>query len=155
MGILKKILIGLGSLFALIIVLAVVMGGFSARFKREQTPFVTTFVTDLSRRWELADVYDRLSNDFIEQANTPNGRQAMQQIRTLGALQSVQDMELRNYNAGTAGTTAVFAFKGTFENNAALVTVTVLKKSGMVRVQGFHVDPIPGGNLRSPARAQT
>jgi hypothetical protein len=112
-------------------------------------------VTDLSRRWELADVYDRLTNNFIQLANTPNGRQPMQQIRVLGALQSVRDFELCNYAAGTAGTTAAFSLKDAFENDAALVPVTVLKKSGTVRVHGFHVDPIPGGGICSPTRAQT
>lgn len=155
MRIVKKILVGLGSIFALLVVLAFVMGISSARFKTQQTPFVTSFVTDLSHRWEIGDVYDRLSNSFIEQASTADGQQALQRLRSLGALRSVQDLELRNYFAGTSGTTAVFAFKGAFENGVGLVTVTLLKKSGAVRVQAFHVDPMAGGAVQSPARAQT
>jgi hypothetical protein len=38
MRVLKKILIGLGSLIGLIIASAVLMGLFSARFKSQQTP---------------------------------------------------------------------------------------------------------------------
>src|ERR1700728_4174418 len=109
MGFLKKVLLGLGSVFGLLIVFIIVMGIFSVRFKDQQSGFVTTFVTDLSRRWELADVYARVSNTLIEQADTAEGRQAMQRIRALGALRSVQDLELRSYNVGTFGTTAVFA----------------------------------------------
>jgi hypothetical protein len=155
MRILKNILIGLGSLFGLLIVFAIVTGISSARFKSEQTAFVTKYATDLSRRWELADVYDRPSNSLIEQAATPQGQQAMQQFRALGALRSVKDVDLRNYMMGSPGTTAAFALKGTFDNEKALVTVTVLKNSGAVRVQGFHADPIPGHGFSSPARAQT
>lgn len=155
MRILKNVLLGLGSLFGLLVVLAIVMGISSAHFKTQQTPFVTRFVTDLSRHWELADVYDRLSNTFIEQAGSAQGRQIMQRFRTLGALRSLQDLELRNYSMTTTGTTAVFSFKGTFETDAALVTVTVLKTSGTVRVLAFHLDPIPGRNLPSLPRTQT
>jgi hypothetical protein len=155
MQIFKKILVGLGSIFALLIVFVSVMGYSSARFKAEQAPFVTKFVTDLSRQWDLADVYDRLTNDCAAQAGTAQGQQAMKRLGGLGALRSMEDLELRNYMMGTFGTTAVFAFKGTFENDQALMTVTVLKKSGTVRVQGFHADPIPGHNISSPARAQT
>jgi hypothetical protein len=155
MGVLKKCLIGLGSLFGLLIIIAIALGISSWHFKSQQTPFVTRFVADLSHRWEIADVYDRLSNSFIEQASTPDGQRSLQRIRTLGALSSIRDVELRNYTAGTLGTTAVFAFKGTFENGVALVTVTLLKKSGTVRVQGFHVDPVPGDAIPSHTRTQT
>jgi hypothetical protein len=55
----------------------------------------------------------------------------------------------------TTGTTAVFSFKGTFETDAALMSVTVLKTSGTVRVLAFHLDPIPGRNLPSLPRTQT
>jgi len=155
MQILKRVLLGLGSLFGLIVVLAIVMGISSAHFKIQQAPFVTRFVTDLSHRWELTDVYDRLSNNFIEQAGSAEGQLALRRIKTLGALRSVQDLEIRNYSMMTSGSTAIFAFKGTFDNDLALVTVTVLRKSGTVRVMAFHVDPIPGRTVPSPARAQT
>ena len=32
-----------------------------------------------------------------------------------------------------------FAFKGTFENGAAVVNLTVLKKDGTVNVTGFYI----------------
>jgi CO/xanthine dehydrogenase Mo-binding subunit len=76
-------------------------------------------------------------------------------LTPLGALRSLQDLELRNYSMTTTGTTAVFSFKGTFETDAALVTVTVLKTSGAVRVLAFHLDPIPGRNFPSLPRTQT
>jgi hypothetical protein len=154
MAIVKKLLIGLGTVFGLLIFFAIVMGISSSHFKTQQSSFVTSFVTDLSRRWELADVYDRVTNTLIQQADTAQGRQAMQRIRALGALRSIQDLELRNYYVGTGGTTAVFALKGVFENEIALVTVNLVKKAGTIRVQGFQVDPIPGSAIQAHAKAQ-
>jgi hypothetical protein len=154
MAILKKLLVGLGSVFGLLIILAIATGISSWHFKTQQSGFVTSFVTDLSRRWEVADVHDRMTNTLIQQADSAEGRQAIQRIRALGSLRSAQDLELRNYYVGTAGTTAVFALKGVFENEIAIVTVNVLKKSGTIRVQGFHVDPIPGAAVRAHAKAQ-
>jgi len=153
--ILKRVLLGLGSFCGLIIVVAIVLAMSSAHFKTQQAPFVTSFVIDLSHRWKLADVQDRLSDHFIEQASSAEGQLALRRISTLGALRSVQDLEIRNYSMMTNGTTAVFAFKGTFDNDVALVTVTVLRKSGTVRVMAFHIDPIPGRTVPSPARVQT
>jgi hypothetical protein len=93
MRIFKNILIGLGALFGLLIVLAIVTRISSARFKSDQTAVVTQYATDLSRRWELADVYDRSSNSLVEQAATPQGQQAMQQLR---AADGDRDQEIRD-----------------------------------------------------------
>jgi hypothetical protein len=56
-------------------------------------------VTDLSKRWDIADVHDRMANPFIEQAGTPQTQQLLQQFKQLGALTSVHDLELRSYNS--------------------------------------------------------
>jgi hypothetical protein len=137
--VLKTILIGLGGVFLALIALLAWLGAGSAHFRTQQEPFVKTFVTDLSKRWEVADVYDRLANSFIEQAGTTQGLQLLRQFRQLGALKFVRDFELRNYNSGPNGQTGVFTFKGTFEHGEAVVAVEVTKVGGAVHVLGFNV----------------
>lgn len=142
MRVLKNILIGLGVLFLVVTALLAWIGVSSSQFRKEQTPFVETFVTDLSKRWDVADVYDRMANPFIEQVSTPQARQLLHQFKQLGMLESVHDLELRSYYSNNNERTGIFSFKGTFENGEGVVNVTVAKKDGAVRVLGFYLKAI-------------
>jgi hypothetical protein len=150
MQIVKKILIGLGVFFLVVIAFFTWLGVSSARFRTQEEPFVTAFVTDLSKRWEIKDVYDRLANPFVEQVSSAQGQQLLHQFKQLGALQSVRDLELRNYVSGTNGKTGSFTFKGTFENGDAVVNLTILKNGSAVRVLSLYLS---GTQLRESNRA--
>ena len=139
MRVLKNILIGLGALFLVVLFLFAWVRGSSNQFRKEQAPFVESFVTDLSKRWDIADVHDRLANPLIEQAGTPQTQQLLHQFKQLGALKSVHDLELRAYKSYNDGRTGLFSFKGTFENGEAVVNVTIVKKDDAVRVLGFYL----------------
>ena len=139
MQVLKNILIGLGVLFLVALALFAWVGVSSSQFRKEQAPFVERFVTDLSKRWDIADVSDRMANPFIEQASTPQARQLLHQFKELGALQSVQDLQLRSYLTNNNGQTGIFSFKGMFENGEGVVNVTIVKKDGVARVSGFYL----------------
>lgn len=142
MRVLKKILIGLGSLFLVLIALFAWLGMQSARFKRAEAPFVQAYISDLSRRWNVADVYDRSANMLLTQADSPEGRRAIEQFKPLGALTSIHDFELKNYTGGTGGQRGVFDFKANFQNGEAVVEVTVVKSGGRVQVLGVHLTGI-------------
>ena len=151
---LKKILIGFGSVFLVLIALFAWLGMESVRFKRDEAPFVKAYVTDLSRHWNVADVYDRSDNEFIAQADSPNGQRTIQRFRSLGSLTSIDDFELKNYSDGTTGRRGVFDFKAGFENGEALVEVTVVNHGGAAtRVLGEEpADPFRARALRSRCR---
>jgi hypothetical protein len=144
MRVLKNILIGLGAVFVVVIALLAWIGASSSQFRKEQAPFVETFVTDLSKRWNIADVYDRLANP--EQTDTPQARELLHQFKQLGALQSIHDLNLRSYITNNKGRTGLFSLKGTFENGEAIVTVTIVKNEGAVRVLGFYLKTTHMGN---------
>jgi hypothetical protein len=139
---LKKILMSLGAVFALVIIAAVWLGILASSFKTEQTPFIHHFVADLSRQWIIHDVYDRLDNAVIEQASTPQGEQLMRRFRSLGALRSTGDLEMRNYNVGPFGATGAFSMKAYFENGEAVLDITLNRHNGAVRVVGFYMHGI-------------
>jgi hypothetical protein len=142
MRVVNRILIGLGLLFLAVIALFVWVGVSGSQFRKEQTPFVERFVTDLSKRWDLADVNDRVATSFVEQARSAQAQQALHEFKPLGMLRSMSDLELRSYNANTKGTTGVFSFKGTFENGDAVVQVTLVKMDGGVRVLSLYLNAI-------------
>ena len=142
MRVIRKILVGLGVLFLVLIAVfswVVVVG---RHFRDEQTPFVKTFVTDLSRHWNVADVSDRIAGTTLDQALTPKGQQMFHLFKQLGALRSAGDLTMARFNVDTKGTTGVFEFKGTFDNGEADVQVTVLKKGGSAWVLGFYLNDI-------------
>ena len=56
MRVLKNALIGLGVLFLVVLAFFAWIGVSSSQFRKEEAPFVETFVTDLSKRWDIADV---------------------------------------------------------------------------------------------------
>jgi hypothetical protein len=142
MRVIRKILVGLGVLFLVLIAVfswVVVVG---RQFRTEQTPFVKTFVTDLSRHWNVADVSDRVAGTTLDQALTPKGQQMFHMFKQLGALRSTGDLAMQRFNVTTSGTSGVFEFKGTFDNGEADVQVTVLKKGGSAWVLGFYLNDI-------------
>ena len=139
MRIFKNILIGFGTLFLLLVALFSWVGMTGHQFRKAEEPFVQKFVTDLSRHWDPADVRDRMADSLINQVETAQARQLMQQFRQLGPLKSVQDFELQSYKTTTSGKTGVFHFKGTFENGNGEVQVALVENEGVVRVQGFYL----------------
>ena len=139
MRVLKNILIGFGVLFVLVIAFISWIGVSSSHFRKAQTPFVETFFTDLSKHWDIADVYDRLEAPIIEQAETPHGQDLLRQFKKLGALRSVRDLELRSFKANNRTRTGSFSFKGAFENGEAVVNVIVVERDATVRVFGFSL----------------
>jgi hypothetical protein len=135
----KNILAGLGVLLLVVVALFTWIGAASSQFRKEQSAFVETFVADLSKHWDVADVHDRLSNTLLEQTNTPQVQQLLQEFSRLGALKSARDIELQRYFTSTDGRTGYFSLTGTFENGEAVVHVTLFKKDGAVHVIGFFL----------------
>lgn len=137
----KKLMMWLGGIFTLILVLIIFLAAGSSSFKEEQEPFVQQFMADFSERWETQDIYARLSNEFIEQINTQEGKTILAQFKTLGKIKRISDFEIGNYNAHTSGTTGDFSFKGTFENGDALINITIKTSDIGVRVVFFRLTP--------------
>lgn len=149
MKIIKKILMGLGAIFALFIVLAIFLIGESAEFEENNEQFVRDYTEAFSQQWDISSVSQSTSNEMLEQINTPNGRHAMNVFRAFGELVEITDMEMDNFSTHSSGiTSADFKFKAKFQNGNALVTVKVLEQDNAVRVNGFHIEPI--GSVSAP-----
>ena len=140
MRVVKNILIGLGGLFLVIVALFTWVGVSGSQFSAEQGPFVKKFVADLSKRWEVVDVYDRMSSSFIQQSGTPQAQQLLHQFKRLGALKSVSALKLQSYYSNNNDRTGVFSLEGAFENGEAVIRVTIVRKDGAVRVVGFYLN---------------
>lgn len=144
MKILKNILIGLGIIFILFILLAVFLSYKSYDFFEENKGFVEEFSYDLAEHWQIEDVHSRVSNEFLQSLDTPNGKEFLKYAKGLGPLIEATDFQMGNYHAGTDGTTGVITFKATYTNAKALVTVIVIKREEQVRIHGFNVSAPDG-----------
>ena len=144
MKILKHILIGLGVAFLLLIGFLSYMAVESGDFAEEHTPFVRQFITDFSRDWDVRDVQHLLTNDFIEQMETPSGRKALALFKRLGRLVAIQDIALDNFNThfGTASfTQGTFVFEAEFEHAVTQTTLLLVVNKKGQRVQGLRINP--------------
>lgn len=143
MKFLKKLFMGLGVLFLLIIIFAVFMFSESSSFKEKHSQFIQEFTQGFSEDWDIADVSDLTTSEFLANLNTPNGKHALGVFKTLGKLVSITDIEIQNYSANAGGpNTGIFVFKAKFENAKTLVTITIQEQDDIVRVYGFRIDPI-------------
>lgn len=149
MKLIKNILIGLGVVFSLFIGLAVFLFWESSEFREKNEPFAREFTRAFSQDWSIGDVSDHVTNDLLAQINTPNGKHALSQFRAFGRLVKIEDVEMGNYNASAGvGVTGVLRFKAEFENVKALVTITLRETDGVVKVHGFHIDPL--SDIKAP-----
>ena len=147
---LRRILTGLAfaSLAVVVLVILVVRG--SGTFFDENQAFVERFTHDLSERWEVDDVYDRATAPFISSIQSPEGRRLIAGLESLGELETLYDFELDSYKVTPSGTTGVIVAKARFENANALVSVTLVKGDGEVKVQGFNL--VPAHPVENPFR---
>ena len=145
---LKKILIGFGVLLLMIGAFVSWLSVSSSYFRKEHTHFVETFIADLSKRWDIDDVHDRIADAVVSKARSPEGQHLLHQLAQLGALKSIRDVELRGYRSHGSEKTGYFSLRGTFENGEAEIELTIIENSGTVRVAGFYVD---GAHLRGGA----
>lgn len=150
MKIFKKILIGLGVLTVILIILVGIAAFFiskeSGKFEEKYSPLASQFLYQLSSTWNIADVQDSLTNDLIEELNSPKGQKIMNNFKQLGELKDIKDIELSGFNTRATTeegslTLGTFKFKAEFENAKALVTITLKKNDLGVRVAGFSINP--------------
>jgi len=149
MKILKKILVGFGVIFVLLIAVIIFVAGSASEFKEDHEQFVKDFTREFSQDWEIDSLGSKVTNDLLSNIRTTKGKRAIAIFRSLGKLVDITDIELRNYNANAGGpTTGVFSFKASFENAKTVVTVTVRVENDEVKVQSFHVNPT--GDISKP-----
>jgi hypothetical protein len=143
MKIFKKILIALGVLFIFLVAFIIFISFQSSSFKKDYSPFVSKFMTEFSERWEINHVRDMLTNEFIDQINTPNGRQAINFFKQLGKLKRIKDLELKHFKTFSGPDSyklGIFFFKADFENAGTLVKMIVVVKKGNAQVQQLRIN---------------
>ena len=141
----------IGAIVVLFIVLAVFTFKGSVDFKEKNTEFVVKFMNDLSNNWRISEVYPSLTNEMIQQSDSPEGKRYLGMFRQLGSLVSIQDVELQNYHSGTDAVIGVFIFKADFKHGQGLVTLTLREKEDKVQVHALNISPteIPFYNNKS------
>ena len=115
------------------------LGSSSARFQTTEQPFVARFVSDLSQHWALEDVSDRLSDSFVQQANSRAGQRLFAQCRVLGPLSSISDPQLQRFMVSNSTSTGVFSMRAQFKHGGARIQITLVKHDNTVRVLGFSL----------------
>jgi hypothetical protein len=142
MALVKKLLMVIGAVVVVLVAVLIWTARSSSHFKEEQEMFITQFMSDLSKNWSIADVQDRLSNEFLQSRPPVEMDQAIHRLSPLGKLVSIQDVELKLYSAGTTGKTGTFSFKAEYANGHAVASMIVVDTGNGVRVQRLDINPI-------------
>lgn len=140
MNLKTKLMVGATALFVLIVAAGIYISQQSEEFKSYHEPFVRNFMSELTVTWELADVKHHLSEKFLEQADTEEGRAYLNQFSSLGPVRRIQEIEMGKYFSGSEGTLGEFIFQAEFDRRKVLVRLTLHEQSGEVKVQGLTIN---------------
>lgn len=140
MRILKNVLAVLGFVVILVIGFGVFTGYSAEEFKSANQQRVESFVKDFSKRWRVEDIEDRVTNEFLSQVTSPEGKEAVQKFSALGRLESISDFEMPRYSSGTGATVALFQFKAKFVSGGAVIELELVEKEEQVRVQRMNIN---------------
>lgn len=145
----EKLLIAATLVFVIIVAAGIYISQQSMEFKAFHESFVRTFVANLSRSWELQDIADQLSEEFLEQAKSVEGQEQLEKFSTLGVLNEIKAVGIGKYFSGSDGTFGEFLITARFEREEVLVKVTVHEQSGQVKVRGVTINRLDaeGNNL--------
>ena len=129
----------LGGFFVLLVILSVAliidltMGEES--FK-ENEKFVINFIQSFSQKWDVNVIKDLSTEKFITFASSDEQIGDIKLLKTMGKLIDYYDMEMisygKNYDIGRES--AIFIFKGIFENSYAVFKITLHKIDGVLKV---------------------
>ncbi len=136
----EKLLVAATLVFGVIVAAGIYISQESMEFKTFHESFVRTFVEDLSQSWELQDIAGRLSEEFLEQAESVDGQEQLEKFSILGMLNEIKEVEIGKYFSGSGGTLGEFLITARFEKEEVLVKVTVHEQSGEVKVRGVTIN---------------
>ncbi len=143
MKIVKYALMGLGLVFALVLagVGYVAIDGKRVESRNEQ--FVTTFLRDFSSAWDPTAVAERFTNDNLQQFQSKQGFDVLQDLSKLGKLKSIDKFATVRHTVMTDATYSMLDFSGTFENGAVIGRVHVMTQNGASKVKDLGIQAMP------------
>lgn len=137
----KNLLATIGLIIVLIFAGLAYLGTNIISFQDEHTPFVEQFMQDFSQQWQVSDVETKLSDSFIEQINSDDGRYLIQTLKAMGKYQSMSNLIASQYNSSSAGKTVTLNFTAHFENGKAAMNLHLLETDDKVQVNGLYITP--------------
>ena len=144
----KKFLIVLGSLFLIIIVLAVIGIGFVAirgsTLDKESKAYAETATSDIITNWNEKELLDRASPEFKRAVTQQDLDQLFRWVSSLGRLQkhdALQGQALMSHTTQAGNVVAAqYTTKATFEKGEATVTLGLIKHGDQWQILRFNVN---------------
>jgi len=143
MKIIKYILLGLGSIFAIFLIFAAFTAVDSYSIKQENELFVKNFAESFSQNWDIEHVKKDLTSELINQIGTPEGKRIIKIFESYGRLVEMDDIAFKHFKSNFNGEKIIqLEFNAKYEHGLAVVTITLQEKNDIVKVHGFHIDPV-------------
>ena len=152
---LKKFLMGLGAIFAVLLIAAIVLVIHGTADDKQSRAYADAAVKAIASNWNEQALFDRVSPDFIKATTRAEVDSLFARLRTLGRMTrygGAKGESFTNFDllARKATTTAVYIASAQFEHGAAQIRITLVKRDAAWRILGFfvHGQPSPEGSAR-------
>lgn len=149
MAMLKRFLMVIGALAALI-------GGFvgyavfdGARAASKNRDYVQAFLTDLSLTWRVDAVAHQLGEPVRSELRSASAASGWMSIARLGKLAAIEDFGMLRHSVSMSQSFSAYRLTGMFENGKADIEVVVSARNNGKEIVGFRL------MLKEPASAQT
>lgn len=142
MRVLRRVLFGIGVALLALYAFTHWLNSSSTRFAQAQSAFINQFVSDLSQRWDLADVTDRVGGALALQADNADGQRRLAQFKPLGSLRSISQLQLQRYALSDDATSGVFWLRAQFTHGGAQIQITLTERHDTVRVESLYLKPL-------------
>lgn len=144
-----KLLIGGTAIFVILVGAAIYISQQAEAFKKQHQAFAQAFITDLAQNWDVNAVSTRMSDSFIEQAQSDNGQAYLRAFAALGRLISIDEIETGQYFSDAEGTRGELVMRINFQTGLTSVKLTLHEQDAKVRVQGITINQLDAEGRRS------
>ena len=140
MKIVSRVLIGLGGCFAALLIFATALIVMQADFRDEHAGFVRDFMLDYSSAWDVRQVHSRVTDEFVEQISSPEGREVVALFQRFGPAREITDLSVESFYVSPGLTSAMLTCNARFENAVGRVTLQLFVVDDVPRVNGVHIE---------------
>jgi Na+-transporting methylmalonyl-CoA/oxaloacetate decarboxylase gamma subunit len=145
----RKLIYGLGIVFAVLIALVVVLVGYTAYvgsgIDKEGKQYADDAIISVTSHWDVHELTKRATPELLKTAKPEDLDSLFQWFATLGPLVDYQGSRQTGWNQMTSissGTVTVAQYAGTgkYQGGDAVIEIAIVKSDGVWRVNAFHVN---------------
>ena len=139
-----------GAVFSFMLISAGIFGAVYGLMQRDKPANIATaesLVETLSQRWQFADIAGEFRPVVLATIDDDAAQRAIDPFRRLGRLVSVRDTKISDYKVSYTDQDgfhrrATLTLVGAFEDGEAQITLILVTRRGVSKVQHMNIKPV-------------